>query len=107
MIRALKRLYLMAHAPAEPQMWFEPTTPSPAPVGPAYLSNLTPEERRELDGWRDCIDTCDLIEPRVRAYAEAADAHRKDMREWVAARDKATLIQWPRAWAEAVIGAAQ
>lgn len=108
MITALKRLYLMAHAPAEPQMWFQPTMPGPKPAHPKQPLDLTDEERHELSGWReDYIDISSMKQPRARAYAETTDAHRAAEREWSAAYRKATLIQWPRAWADAVIGAAQ
>ena len=104
LIAALKRLYLMAHAPAEPQMWFRPAMPGPAPEHPKQPADLTDDEKHELSGWReDYLGAEDMKQPRVRDFAERSGAYRAAEREWSAAYRKATLIQWPRAWADAVI----
>jgi hypothetical protein len=108
MIKRLIRLYLMAHAPADPQPWFKPTVETPSPgLAPSRPSDLTNEERNELEGWGDYYDTEDLTNPRARAYAVAKDAHSKAMKAYNAEVIKAGYVQWPAAWADAVMGASK
>ena len=58
-------LYLMAHAPAEPQEWFWPVVRD-EPV----LRAVRPTEPNEL------------ASTRVREYAKAMERHRSEYAEW-------------------------
>lgn len=64
---------LAKHAPTEPQAWFQPVMP-PEPAAPEYAAS--DEVRRSINAAR---------------------------RAWAYERDKQTRVQWPRAWAEAVL----
>jgi len=99
------RDYFMAHAPAEPQPWFEPVMPTERPAAPKRPAELTGAERKELEGWREYLGTEDLEQPRARAYAEAYEANRKSAAKWDAERAKQFYIQWPAAWADAMLRA--
>jgi hypothetical protein len=90
--------YFMAHAPAEPQSWFKPVM-EPAPKGVDFPADMTYDERNEYHGWGEYLGTGDLKCPRIRAYAEAVEAHEKLRRAWDAEFTKQHYIQWPRAWA--------
>lgn len=74
------RDYFIAHAPAEPQFWFEPVMNTPEPPKP-----IKKVVRRGLDGgeWYD------------------NDAHA----EWRKEKGKQTYVQWPAAWADAMLAA--
>lgn len=99
------RDYFAAHAPAEPQTWFSPAMPL-KPSSPPYLKDMTADERREYDGWRDAyLGAEDMTQPRVRAYVEATEAARKAQAAWNAENIKRTCVQWPYAWADAVLEA--
>lgn len=96
------REYLAAHAPHEPQEWFEP---------------VMPERPKRLD-WRDitdaelrkevltCIDAS--IDPTSAEASEWFDKEReadKLVDAWKAERNKQRFVQWPWAWADAVLAA--
>lgn len=87
------RDYFIAHAPAEPQPWFAPVlTPRPTPT---YISedgnfksfSVTEMERRFGD--------CFLM------------ANRSDVSAWDADAVKQRYVQWPAAWADAMLDARQ
>lgn len=100
---ATLRDYFMAHAPAKPQDWFRPEMPA-APRDPMPKpQDLTPAESEELAAWGDVIDAKDMKEPRVRAYAEDVERQREEQRAWNIEREKQRYIQWPRAWADAML----
>jgi hypothetical protein len=97
------RDYFMAHAPVEPQPWFEPVMP-PCPEMPEPLADLTADERNELDGWSEnMLRAQDMIWPRSRQWATAADAAHKAGHQWRIERAKQRSIQWPAAWADAML----
>lgn len=99
------RDYFIAHAPDSPQPWFRPVMPK-EPVSAATLPrDLTQPERRELEGWGDYISTCDMKEPRIRAYAEASDRHHEEVRAYNEELERQRYIQWPAAWADAMLAA--
>lgn len=108
MITRLKRLYLMAHAPAEPQPWFKPRAEPLASQMPTVPAKLSDEEKRQLSGWQEGVYVLDdLKAPRVRAYAAAAIGHRDLSRAYFAQVEYLRLAQWPAAWADAVLREAQ
>lgn len=96
------RDYFIAHAPAEPQEWFEPVMPTrPAPV--EVLQNLTQNERDQLEGWGDYYSTSEITEPRIKAYCEARDQYNAEQKAWNRLELRERYIQWPAAWADAMI----
>lgn len=98
--------YFMAHAPAEPQPWFQPSMP-PAPEPFKSIDNQTDAERNELDGYGDWLALKHLKEPRVIQYVTAMDAYNKARQAWEVEHKKQRYIQWPRAWALAVMKTVQ
>lgn len=103
MLRALKRLYLMAHAPAEPQPWFHPDMP-PAPMAPIKPKDMSVDERNQFARWREgCIPRDLLTEPRVAMYAAVSEVFKDLSREHMREAARQQLIQWPAAWADAVL----
>lgn len=99
--------YFMAHAPVEPHDWFEPVTAMPRPEAPPYLDRktLSPAEKAELDDWQEMICTVDLQQPRIRAHCEARDAYGKAEQAWNREAKKQRSVQWPAAWADAMMKA--
>lgn len=94
--------YFMAHAPAEPQTWFRPAMAGPAVPMPTPVRNMTDEERHEMDGWGEgAYDAPSLKQPRVRAYAMAAEERRKASAIYNQELERQRYLQWPAAWADA------
>ena len=87
------RDYFIAHAPAEPQPWFTPeTTQKPKSPGsiPATINNLlSPLERVEDNSTKEW-------EIENREYMSA-------LARWHNEVEKQRYIQWPAAWADAMI----
>ena len=98
------REYFIAHAPSEPQPWFQPNTP-PSPVSPAYPDGMTDDEHTDFIGLSDWLDIKDLTQPRVIKYAHEQKAYLKAVSQWNQMREKARYIQWPAAWADAMLEA--
>lgn len=76
------RDYFAAHASRTPQHWFRPVMPTPPPV----------KQRHEGHGeLRGCVDDiCPILNwDEVNAYN--------------AERERQTFLQWPYAWADAMI----
>lgn len=94
------RDYFMAHAPQTPQPWFEPVMP-PAPKVPK--ASLI-EDKAVRDDVLAAEDACsDPLTPEglefVRQQREATLAYR----DWDVERQKQRYIQWPAAWADAML----
>lgn len=84
------REYFAAHAPPEPQEWFIPKDPGPFPQlrpGATYCLPCR-DETGACDGSADCEE--------IRAYRVVRD-------KWIAGKDKARCVEWPWAWADAMI----
>lgn len=96
------RDYFIAHAPAEPQPWFKPVMRS-RPIAPTRPADFTPAERNEISGRGDYIDTEDMLEPRAKAYSAAMDVFEKALRVYNAELEKQRYVQWPAAWADAML----
>ncbi len=98
------RDYLIAHAPAEPQAWFEP-------VMSARPRTWTPEQFCASIGdaaVRDAVHTAIVsdsdattadCEEWLRGWRNANAA----VRTWIVDRGTQRLLQWPGAWADAQI----
>ncbi len=98
------RDYFIAHAPAEPQPWFQPQVPE-GPKGPVWDGEpRTSEERKELDGWQEgFLRIADIKQPRAKAFAIALDAHKKESAGHYKLVDRERYVQWPAAWADAML----
>lgn len=88
------RDWFAGHAPTEPQKWFAPTmSPYPEPEKSwAYCDSCKWGRHRvqECVGGRDC---------------EKIDAVKKKQREWKEERDRRLHVEWPYAWADAMLEA--
>lgn len=108
--------YFAAHAPAEPQPWFEPAMAMlrpkhPSPSDPRYsLSDRSTDDVNLLklaDDWtRDPIyDLCEVNDdPGLAAFERDYVAASKAQCDYDRDYKMQRYIQWPWAWAVAVIG---
>ncbi|NSX06045.1 hypothetical protein [Cupriavidus gilardii] len=96
------RDYFIAHAPAEPQPWFEPVM-SPRPEFPAF-TELSADDQRDWNSelYDYAPEECSAA---LRAYGEKRKAAEKAAREWDKECGKQRYIQWPAAWADAQLAA--
>lgn len=97
------RDYFIAHAPAEPQEWFRGQMPPPPRQRMAKPDDLTKEESEELAAWGEFIDAHDMKQPRARMIAEDWERHQKENAAWNRERTKQRFVQWPAAWADAML----
>ncbi|WRQ05481.1 DNA topoisomerase [Ralstonia phage AhaGv] len=102
-IRLTLRDYFIAHAPAEPQAWFQPKMPTPRPQRPT-IASLSPEDQRDWHGERMDYEP-DKCSPELHAFAEARRSYEKNVNEWDREYSKQWCIQWPAAWADAMLRA--
>lgn len=94
------RDYFMAHAPAEPQGWFMPVMP-PCPIVPSVASVTDDGLRREL---QDVYDgACDPHTWRAAKWVEDREKLVEQQTIWQAEFRKQLCIQWPVAWADAML----
>lgn len=93
------RDYFIAHAPTDPQSWFEPELP-PKPVIPHWRSE-TGELLEDLKSYWDTGTRPSTPEgvAWLERFEEMQKAHEQWDRNWV----KQRAIQWPAAWADAQI----
>ncbi|KAA1013221.1 hypothetical protein FVF58_09355 [Paraburkholderia panacisoli] len=98
------RDYFIAHAPAEPQPWFKPVMPPPPP-SVQIPAEMTDEERNEYYGWDEYLGIEDMKCPRIRDYCERVNAHRTLAQAWNSEFEKQHYVQWPAAWADAMLRA--
>ncbi len=91
--------YFAAHAPAKPQDWFEPTmeTECPKPPCAEYALHMTFMNR---EGHVQDGDSEEYI-----AYVAERNIWANQRSAWEKEWDKQRLIQWPFAWARAVLEA--
>lgn len=95
------RAYFAAHAPAEPQPWFKPEVP-PRPGVPDKFVELTAEERRDLSHIDNGGELAE-VSPNVRKFIRRLEVARKALESWEAFYKMARYVQWPVAWADAMI----
>lgn len=91
--------YFMAHAPAEPQSWFQPVMP-PATTFPCRVPNPTEEEQQELHGLGDWLGVEDCRQPRVKEYAMRLQKSHQERAAWDRLCMRERYTQWPAAWAD-------
>ena len=101
--------YFAARAPAEPQAWFEPQMNTLRPQWPsdipdrlsthsywhAFAAGCDPRWFRLNDTWPEN----DWLKEHAQTFKAAAD--------WDIDRERQRLIQWPFAWARAVLEAGE
>lgn len=84
------RDYFAAHAPADPQSWFQPAMPDkPKAPGPKPVEFTTYNESKlQVE-----------VSPAAKKWRELQDAYDA----WGAEYQRQLCIQWPYAWADAVL----
>ena len=94
------RDYFIAHAPAEPQPWFRPEMPE-YPHVPAHECLEDELVRRDVQRAfdSDSDPETEAGEQYMRLYREARDREAR----WLQEQRKQRYIQWPAAWADAVL----
>lgn len=81
------RDYFIAHAPAEPQPWFQPTMPSACPL-PRFVGEDGTVYATATEASRACGDNF-------------TNEREQEQIEWRRQRDRQRYVQWPAAWADA------
>lgn len=103
------RDYYIAHAPAEPQPWFSPVLPpkeAPLLRFTDMYPDCTDEERGAINHFdSDYMDFNDVTEVRVRYYLYQKSEQQKRARAYACMAQRERLVQWPAAWADAVLNA--
>ena len=94
------RDYFMAHAPAEPQPWFQPVM-SPAPKVPR-ADHIEDRQIREDVMRADHADSDPYTDAGMEFVRQRSEARVK-LDQWDAERKKQRYIQWPAAWADAML----
>lgn len=93
------RQYFMAHAPAEPQEWFEPAMSPRPPAPPNRYTELDQKQREMLEfGGND---------PKVEDFRQRHAAAIKECEAWELERLRRRAVEWPAAWADAVLAAGE
>lgn len=90
------RDYFAAHAPAQPQAWFEPECPGhpgPRPHSPEWHQRWN-----DSDGGWGADDPPAYIE-----YAKSIAQHSRLLHEWSVKKECERHKQWPYAWADMMI----
>lgn len=83
------RSYFAAHAPSQPESWFEFSYSTPMP------------KLREGARWCEgCKAGADCEE---NANCDEMEAHNIEVAEWKRERDKANSVAWRWAWADAML----
>lgn len=107
--RITHRDYFIAHAPAEPQPWFDPVLPPAETPLPRFVdmhSAVTDEERSALNHFdSDYMSPADVKEERVRDYLIQKEEQQKRWRARNALAARERYVQWPAAWADAILKA--
>lgn len=88
------RDYFIAHAPAKPQVWFEPVMRKHPKFGP-FVSN---DGNRKYKTQR---------EARIKEGDNFYNENEAELEIWKLDYEEQKLIQWPAAWADAMMIARQ
>lgn len=98
------REYFAARAPAEPAKWFEPVLQGTPPAPWKTFKERMHEEREKYQGDKRYLyaNDPDIVAARIN---EECNAHEAELKKWNDERIRQTLIQWPWAWADAVLAA--
>lgn len=103
------RDYFIAHAPSEPQQWFSPVLPEREVPLPTFAQMYPDHTQDELKAYKcfnsDWMKIDDVSEERVRNYLFQREEQHKRSREYAAMAERERYIQWPAAWADAMLEA--
>lgn len=103
------RDYFIAHAPSEPQQWFSPVLPEREVPLPTFAQMYPDHTQDELKAYKcfnsDWMNIDDVSEERVRNYLFQREEQHKRSREYAAMAERERYIQWPAAWADAMLEA--
>lgn len=102
---ATLRDFFIAHAPAEPQPWFKPVMSTERPTEPMFPEGGTAEQRSYVREFLDVMSPDEAGTPALREYIVAYRSGRDAARQWDAEAKKQRYIQWPAAWADAMLAA--
>lgn len=96
------RDYFAAHAPAEPQKWFNPKM-RPCPVVPSH--HAVPEGDLRTNLLRFYVEDWNLedVSAEAQAWVEAKSDASEAQDAWQAEFRVQTYLQWPYAWADAML----
>jgi len=98
------RDYFIAHAPAEPQPWFEPHMPK-KPTVPHWTDIADHVVREDV---RRAMDyETDPYTDAGREFQDSIQQARNEVDLWTVERAKQRYIQWPAAWADAMLSVRQ
>lgn len=93
--------YFMAHAPTEPQPWFEPVMP-PQPKRPSRFKELDEEDRQKFD--QELPDYApEECSAALLEFCERDSVARYAQERWKKDRARQRYLQWPLAWATAQV----
>jgi hypothetical protein len=94
------RDYFMANAPADPQPWFNPDMP-PCPLVPSIYNLPIGDLRDELSlVFGDC---CEASSDAAKQWIAMSELQCKLQADWQADFRKQRYVQWPAAWADAML----
>lgn len=101
-----RRAYFAAHAPAEPQPWFDPVMP-PAPSVPSVATVREGWTQRQRDDWRGLDDYLDdhEVDSAVLEFRDQQREAENALAAWRVEQARQRLVQWPWAWADAILKA--
>lgn len=97
------RDYFIAHAPHEPQEWFQPAMPEKPTRLYLDKKELTQDEATEYDYFHEYFPSVkpnELKTAVLQAYAPRALASYEAERAWIRDAAKQRFVQWPAAWAD-------
>jgi hypothetical protein len=103
------RDYFIAHAPAEPQSWFEPALHGTRPeLPPLPATDALPENERPCRAYahefRDVMKISELEHcPTLQQHVVDYRAARKLVWAWNSNAEKQRCVQWPAAWADEML----
>jgi hypothetical protein len=87
------RQYYAAHAPAEIPDWFEFTPATPRPAMPDKFTELTDEQRNQLEGLGDWLEETQ-VDLEVVEFARRLQKAREETKAWHLAKESGRYIAW-------------
>lgn len=96
------REYFAARAPVEPQTWFEPKMEWSRPCLPDWRMQGWTD--RQIAEWRSDYPPDDQV---VSDFIHHLEDVQHLIEKWDRQREKQRLLQWPWAWADAVLAAGE
>ena len=99
------RDYFIAHAPDEPQDWFEPVMPTPRPEDPKFPEEhgASRDHASYVREYASVMKPDEAQTPALQKYVEDVQAWRRVAPAWDAKHAKERHLQWPAAWADEML----